>query len=160
MVTAGGSSGGLGDTYAYSGRCTGAGVSYCTSLPNSASSGGVITSSGSTSIAAQDLTLMARFCPPNQPGLFYYGSNQVNVPLGDGIRCAGGATFRINPPAFINGQGLATRQLDWSSAPIGSGPGAILPGSTWNFSFWFRDPNGPGGTGFNYTDGRSITFCP
>ena len=36
--------------------------------------------------------------------------------------------------------------------------GHIVPGATWNFQGWYRDPAGPCGTGFNLTNGTSITF--
>jgi hypothetical protein len=35
--------------------------------------------------------------------------------------------------------------------------GPILPGSTWYFQYWFRDPLG-GGAGANLTDGLRMTF--
>lgn len=31
--------------------------------------------------------------------------------------------------------------------------------STWNLQFWYRDPLG-GFTGFNFSDGIEVTFCP
>ncbi len=46
---------------------------------------------------------------------------------------------------------------DITSPPQASGQ--ILDGSTWNFQFWYRDPNG-GGAFYNFTDGLSATFCP
>ena len=41
-----------------------------------------------------------------------------------------------------------------------SGSGALLPGDTWHFQLWFRDPSGPGGTGSNLSDALTATFCP
>ena len=42
---------------------------------------------------------------------------------------------------------------------MSSGGGEILPGSTWNTQFWYRDP-AFGGAGFNLSDGLGVTFAP
>ena len=42
---------------------------------------------------------------------------------------------------------------------LSAGGGAITAGSTWNFQFWYRDPQG-GPNGFNLSDGMRVTFCP
>lgn len=34
----------------------------------------------------------------------------------------------------------------------------ILAGEPWNFQGYYRDPGGPGGSGFNLTNGLSILF--
>ena len=52
------------------------------------------------------------------------------------------------------------RALDFTAPPTNAGGGQINPGSTWNFQFWFRDPMGPGGNGFNLSDGLQVDFCP
>lgn len=153
-------SGSNGELYAYAGICTGANYGYCTASPNTFSpNGGSITASGSTSIATDDLTLLARECPPNQHGIFFYGTQQQQIPFGDGTLCVGGSFFRIAPSVQIDPIGIATLALDMTAPPLGSGPGAIEAGDTRYFSFWFRDPLG-GPAGFNYTNGRVLTFCP
>ena len=39
------------------------------------------------------------------------------------------------------------------------GPQAIVePASTWNYQGWYRDSQGPCGTGFNLTNGLSVTW--
>jgi len=136
------------------------GDSYCTSTPNSSGAPGVISASGNPSLALNDLTLSAESCAASNFGIFFYAENQVQVVFGDGFRCAGGTIHRLPPPLFTDAAGAGQRVLDFQSPPLGSGSGAALPGSTWNFQFWFRDPMGPGGTGFNLTDGLSIAFCP
>ena len=37
--------------------------------------------------------------------------------------------------------------------------GKILPGSSWRFQFWYRDVNGPLGTGSNFSDALEVIFC-
>ena len=112
---------------------------------------------GSVSIAANDLRLSARQLPANQFGLFYYGPNAIELPYGDGTRCVGGQVFRL-PVQTIDGGGEVLRQLDLSSPPQLAGQ--ITPGSTWSFQFWYRDPLGPGGAGFNFSDALRASFAP
>ncbi len=133
-------------------------VPYCSSAPHSAGAGARIGSSGSASVSSNDLVLEVLDAPPMRFGLFYYGPNAIQAPFGDGFRCVGGTTFRLNPPLATDGAGGVARPLDLTQPPEPAGQ--IDPGATWNFQFWFRDPGGPGGSGFNLSDGLSATFCP
>lgn len=128
-----------------------AGVAYCTSSPNSAGGGAFMTATGTTSVAAHDLALWASGCPADQPGLFYRGTQQVQFPFGDGVRCVGGTTHRL-PVLTTSASGTASQLFD------PSGPG-VVPGSTWHFQLWYRDPQA-GGAGFNLSDARSFLFLP
>ena len=113
-----------------------------------------MSASGSTSIAANDLTLNASGCPANVFGLFYYGQGQVQVPLGDGFRCIGGNFVRL-PVVLTDFVGQATYAIDFNNLPPA---GQINPGESWDFQFWYRD--GPGGpAGFNFSDAVEITVC-
>ena len=62
-------------------------------------------------------------------------------------------TYRVNPVIQSDVFGCAELPIDLASRPW------ITPDSTWYFQFWFRDPAGPGGTGFNLTDALGVTFC-
>jgi hypothetical protein len=146
-------------TYLFGGHCVGAITRYCPATANSTGVPASISAGGSLSISANTMTLLARSCPPNQAGLFYYGKNQIQVFAGDGWRCAGGPTFRLRPVVITSGAGIAQRPLDFTVAPLGAGAGTVIPGSIWNFQFWYRDPMGAG-SGFNYSDALSIRFCP
>ena len=118
--------------------------------------------SGSTSVSANRFTLHVAGGVPGELGLFYYGPEEVALPFGEGLRCVGAGalgTFRLNPPQPMDGQGASSRLVDFDAPPAGSGAGTILPGSTWKFQHWYRDPAG-GGAGFNLSDGLSATFCP
>ncbi|MFT5051340.1 MAG: glucose/arabinose dehydrogenase [Chlamydiales bacterium] len=138
--------------------------SYCMSAPNSTGIGGAITGSGLPSIGDNNFSLLARNLPPNVFGLFYYGNAQIAAPFGDGIRCVGSTggtgTTRLQGPIQVDASGNIARVLDFTLPPASAGPGEITPGMTLNFQFWFRDTAGPGGTGFNLTDGLAVTFCP
>jgi hypothetical protein len=131
---------------------------YCSTSPNSNGSGAHIGSEGTPSLGANALSLTVSAASASKPGIFYYGSNQIQIPFGDGYRCVGaGSTgvFRL-PVVFTDSAGDAQQGLDFSV------PGAladnIQAGELWNFQFWFRDPMAGGAT-FNLSDALEITFC-
>jgi len=131
---------------------------YCTTSPNSVNPEGArINFGGTASVSSNDFQIIAAFAPAGQPGLFYYGPNQLEVPFGNGFRCVGGTVTRLNPPIVISSPwGEAIHELD-NSAPQHAGN--IQPGTRWNFQFWYRDP-ADGGSNFNLTDALSVPFIP
>ena len=140
--------------------CNGGHQSYCTSTANSNGTFASIHIMGSESISMNAMTLEARHCPPGKAGIFYYGTAAVQVPFGDGFRCAGGSVSRLRPVVIVDPAGFAQLTPDFEAAPLGSGPGMVVAGDTRYFQYWFRDPAGPGGSGFNLTNGQQVTFCP
>ena len=104
----------------------------------------------STSIASNSFDLSATPVP-NQPGIFFYGPNQVLLPFGDGFRCVGGTLVRLNPPAAAAGK-TANRSVDLNLQ-------GFMPGMSPNFQYWYRDP-AAGGTGFNLSGCIQVTFTP
>ena len=76
-------------------------------------------------------------------------------PLYDGLACVGGNTRRF-PLDFVGPDGTVGLVGPASIYPL-----QIVPGSTWNFQFWYRDNTGsPCGTGANLTNAVSIDFQP
>ncbi len=135
---------------------------YCTSTSNSVSSGALISSIGSTQVAQNNLTLQISGGVPGNLGLFFYGPDSVQIPLADGFLCAGGGQVgiqRLQPPLAVDALGQASRWVDLTAPPADVGAGAIQPGSTWSFQFWYRDPQG-GPSGSNLSNGLRVTFCP
>jgi len=135
-------------------------VTYCTAGANSAGAGALIDSTGTTSLAANDFVLEVAGAPPGVSGLFFYGQTQLQAPFGDGFRCAGGMTSRLFPVTSADGAGNVSRPLDVTAPPANGGNGLLSIGSTRNFQLWYRDPMGPGGTGFNTSNALAVTFCP
>jgi hypothetical protein len=136
-------------------------IRYCTSSANSYGNGVWMSTAGSTSIGAGDYRLVAEGVPPHKYGTFFYAPQQAAFPLGNGTLClAGGGVGLFRLPSFqADGQGNAAQLVDFTQPPAGgSGAGAIRPGSTWNFQFWYRDPNV--GAGSNLSDALHVTFCP
>jgi len=132
------------------------GTDYCALTPNSAGPGANMTATGSSSVALNDLTLVCDNCPPNEPGVFFYGPSQIQVPFGEGNRCVGGTVTRLWPPIGIDAAGTVTRPVDNSTTP---NVGVLVDTANLNFQFWFRDPAG-GPFGFNLSNGYNIIFTP
>jgi hypothetical protein len=133
---------------------------YCTTSPNSVGAGALINWSGTLNIDHNLFALTVNEATPDQFGLFFYGSGQQATPYGDGVVCVAGSLFRLNPPAITDDDGDLNRTINFPDLPTGSGPGEITSGSTWHFQFWYRDPQGPGGSGFNFSDALRVRFCP
>lgn len=130
---------------------------FCGTSPNSASSGALISSDGMPSVGANDFRLVAGGVPAGQFGLFFYGATATQAPFGDGTRCIAGPLYRL-PVSQAGVEGRIVSELDFTSPPVSSGPGAILPGSTWLFQLWYRDP-AAGGAGYSVSNGLEVTFC-
>ncbi|MFT7670034.1 MAG: hypothetical protein ACI8X5_002741 [Planctomycetota bacterium] len=132
----------------------GLGTNYCVGAANSAFPGAMISASGSSTVSDNNFTLRADNVVPSTPGLFFFGPNQIQLPFGEGFRCVGGQVLRMPPPLVASAAGVAIHVVDMNTVPA---LGAISPGTTHNFQYWYRDvPGGP--NGFNLTDGLSITF--
>ncbi|MFT4537636.1 MAG: hypothetical protein ACI835_000066 [Planctomycetota bacterium] len=107
---------------------------YCTGATNSVGAVAIIDHRGSVCIAARDLTIRASACPTSQTGVFYYGDKPIDVPFGDGRHCVGVAVQRL-PVLLTSPTGDAIQTLDYSSPPLATGPGRIIPGAPGTSSF-------------------------
>lgn len=132
----------------------GLGSNYCATAPNSVGPGARIGAFGSSDVSDNDFTLVVEGVPSGAFGLFFYGPNAIQAPFGDGFRCVGGQTQRLFPIARADDFGRAGRDVDLTAPATAN----IVPASSWNFQLWYRDQGGPGGTGFNVSDGLSVAF--
>ena len=130
------------------------GANYCTGTVNSTGSGASMSASGSSSVSANDLVLFAALVP-DQPGLFFYGPDQVQIPFGNGFRCVGGTVGRLDVHNAV--ANTLSHDLDVTQPP--NAATTITAGTSWNFQCWYRDP-AAGGASFNLSDGLEITFQP
>jgi hypothetical protein len=133
-------------------------TNYCVTSPNSAGPGAVMDWGGSTSLGANNLQLFTYGCPANKLGIYLYGTNAAQIPLGNGYRCVASPFHRLASIA-TNGFGDAMFSVDFTAHPVNSGPGEITIGSTQRFQLWFRDPAAGGGL-TNLSDGLLVTICP
>lgn len=142
------------DVLSWSFTSGGLGTSYCLSVTNSTGTSAAISAAGSSSVAANDLTLLAGGVP-DQPGLFFYGPEQIILPFGNGFRCVGGTIGRLG---VVNATGGSMSYLLDNTMPPNAAT-TITPASTFNFQAWYRDPLA-GGASFNLSDGLEILFSP
>jgi hypothetical protein len=123
---------------------------------NGSGSGGLLASSGSTSLSAADLILEGSQLISSQPGLYFQGNNAINgglgVVFGDGLRCAGGGVIRLQV-RFADSSGGSQTSIDLGAA------GGVSAGDLKRYQIWYRDPAGsPCGALFNLTNGLEIAF--
>ncbi len=137
--------------------CLDAGVgTYCTTSPNSVGNGAMIGSSGTVSIAHDDFQLRVDSARPHQFGLFFYSDGTTEVPFGDGVLCVAPGSFGFvrTTPVQADLFGSASHDLDLPASPF------LTAGQRYHFQFWYRDPGGPGGSGYNTSDALVVEFCP
>ena len=122
----------------------------CITTPNSVGAGAVMSWSGSPSHLANDLHLMTSGCPPGVLGIYFCGTSQALVPVGNGFRCIANPATRL-AVVQADGSGVADHDLDVTGTPID-------PGETWYFQLWYRDP-AAGGANFDLSDALEVPFC-
>jgi WD40 repeat protein len=116
---------------------------------------------GSTSVAADDLSIRVYDLPPNVVGRFYMGLGNISVPFGDGKICVGNggySSFRF-PVVNTGPDGV----LELGPGIVGFADanfelGLISAGELWNFQGWFRDAAGPCGSTVNTTQAFAVGF--
>ncbi len=125
------------------------GTNYCSASDNSSGGSALMTASGSTSIADDDLTLIAGPLPAASGYVFFAGPNQLATPFGNGVRCVGGPIRRLAVGSSLDSQAFA------SLSPIAEG---LAPG-TLNVQCWYRDVSA-GGAQFDLSNGLELTLLP
>ena len=124
---------------------------------NSTGRGAWLHAYGDTSLATDELEVVAYDLPQHKPVLLFSGTTQLNggagQPFGDGLRCVGGALSRIDLTT-TGGAGERT----WIGTLQGEG---WTSGQTIQLQAYYRDgATGPCGTGFNTTNGYSFVVTP
>lgn len=135
---------------------------------NTVSSGGAaLASTGKASISSDTLELDSTFAVPFGPGLYYEGNATANptapfgVSFGNGLRCAGGTTNRLEI-RVADGVGSANTTASLQIL------GGATAGTTYYYQLWYRDgltsmPLGtcnPTSHGFNFSNAISLVWGP
>lgn len=132
---------------------------------NTTATGGakLVVQGGTPSVGADTLQLSVSGAVPFSPGLYYEGSTTANptapfgVTFGNGLRCAGGTTNRLEVQ-FADGVGASSTTVSLS------GFGAAIAGHTYYYQQWYRDTGNVGtctpGFGFNLSNALSLTWLP
>ena len=139
--------------------------SYCVPDENSVHTEARIAWSGTYSVAANALDLEAHGAKPSTSGIFFAstGASALRITVsepfgfkGFGYECLGDPPhFRAAPVVETDSSGSARVRFDPRRLP----PGSVVPGSTWNFQFVYRDLPGTL-PGTNRSDALSVTFRP
>lgn len=121
---------------------------------NSTGAGALLEAGGSGSLAAADLTLTASSMPGSTSAMLIRSATQENggsgTVFGDGLRCLAGSITR-----------MGTRQASGGAATWGPGLSfGMFTTGTQHFQVWYRNNVGPCGSGWNLTNGRTVTLTP
>jgi hypothetical protein len=133
----------------------GPGMIYCSSSPNSTGAPARMSATGTSSIAAADLVLVASNIPASTFGLFFFGTATTSQPLGNGLRCVDGIAGRFP----VIGPTIGPVQTQAVNPPNLPNNTNLQPGDVLHFQFWFRDTAG-GGAQVDLSDGYTVTFAP
>jgi hypothetical protein len=151
------------DNFAFDGPSA-IGTNYCgPGVPNSTGASGVMSASGSNSVASNDLVLEAGSLPNNAFGYFVTSTTQGMVPQPGGslgVLCLGGSIGRYVGAGQIQNTGMTgafSLAVDLTQHPTPMGIVSVAAGETWNFQGWHRDSVG-GVAVSNFTDAYEITF--
>ena len=147
-----------------SGGGSGLGTNYCgPANVNSSGASARMLVAGTTSVAANDLTVTCVDMPPLVFGFFLVSQQQgfVMNPGGSaGNLCLGGSIGRYTGAGQILNsgvQGSISLALDLTAIPQPLGFVSIQSGETWNWQTWFRDSS-MGVTTSNFSDGVEVSF--
>ncbi len=123
---------------------------------NSIGAGALLAAQGSTSVGLDDLQLTVQGLPVQHLGLIYMGTALASTPFvfGDGLRCAAGVLTRFAP------QSSGASGMLSLTTPAALSNGKLLPGTSFVFQGWYRDPTGPCGVGTNQSNALQIQFVP
>jgi hypothetical protein len=118
---------------------------------NSTGLGAVLSGTGSSVVANDDLVLHVDLGPANKTALFLQGGSAVNVPFWDGLRCTGSPLIRLQT-ITLNASGTGNSSVSIVTR------GGVSSGQSRIYQSWFRDPQGPCASGANVSAGLLIAW--
>jgi hypothetical protein len=142
---------------------TSIGSPYCVGRNdlNSTGANGVVSATGSTSVAANDVTLEVRNLPLQSLGYIITSNNGTIMPGQTFfVVCMSSPIGRYNGPGQVQSSGNSgsfSFALDLTLVPTPTGFVSVVPGETRYFQCWHRDSVGGASTSY-LTDALSIAF--
>lgn len=138
------------------------GTPYCTANANSTGVSSVISASGSTDVAQNNVTLACASLPLNAFGYFIVSRLQgfVANPAGSaGNLCVSGNIGRYSLNILNSGAlGQVSLPINLQNIPHPTTPFAVVGGDTLNFQYWHRDGLPGGAATSNFSRGLEIAF--
>ena len=138
------------------------GTPYCAANPNTTGVTSVISASGSTDVAQNDVTLACASLPLNSFGFFIVSRTQAFVanPGGSsGNLCVGGSIGRYSLSVLNAGAtGQVSLPINLTNIPHPTTPFAVMGGDVLNFQYWHRDGVAGGPATSNFSNGLEIAF--
>ena len=127
---------------------------------NSTGVGATLDGAGTTSVATDDMTLVAAGLPPNVSTLLYSGPNQTQVAFGDGLRCIASPTYRIVVQS-ANATGGCTYGPGILADLCTTYAQCLTAGTTFRYQVWYRNAaNYCTASTFTLTNGVAVTYTP
>lgn len=145
------------------------GGTLCKGVANSTGQRAILTavSPSNFAVIANDVTLDVTQLPQNSLGYFIVSSAAHIIPGAGGSSgrlCIASLQFGRYAGVVLNSgmTGAVSFDPDTTTIPVANSMGAsfqaVAPGSVFNFQFWYRHPNGQGGTTSNFSDAVTMTF--
>jgi hypothetical protein len=91
-------------------------------------------------------------CVPNEIGLAFYGHAPAVTPFMGGEKLVADPHHRMGV-LTLDANGAA-------SYPLLPDPNRVMPGETYFFQFWTRDPANPAGFGVALSNAVRVAICP
>ncbi len=124
----------------------------CSSQINSTGEGATLELTGTTDLTANELEFYSRLLPTSSFGYFLTGPNLGFQAVGSGLLCVGAPQSRYSNFVLDSGSnGFVRFQIDAFNIPSG---GAVMPGRTDIFQYWFRDL----GSTSNFSEAVAVTW--
>ncbi|MCK6448552.1 MAG: thrombospondin type 3 repeat-containing protein, partial [Planctomycetes bacterium] len=124
---------------------------------NSRGTGAKLSNLGGTSVSTDDVLLDVVNLPTNKNALIFLGTSTFGggngAPFGDGLLC-------VQPKFRFPVQQTGTIGAFQVAQPASVTPTWMVAGTTRYFQAWFRDPTGPCGATYNFSNGLAVTLTP
>jgi hypothetical protein len=112
---------------------------------------------GTPSVSNDSLTFITTHSTPTAPGLLFEGDmvlgGGVGNPVGNGILCFPSQKRWSVQFGDLDGT------VSYGPNLLGSSASAV-PGATLFYQWWYRDPSGVCGAGFNFSSAYSVVWLP